>query len=187
MGRNGILVWKANDVSVENLTVCNFLAGTGASGNQVWWNGGDNSGKIGMHGYWGSYLTATSTFFSTEPTAAEYGIFASNAAGPASFDELYANDMDDSGTYVGACQRACNVTMNHLWMEYNAIGYSGTNSGGTVVVENSRFDHNQDGFDTNTQVVGDAPAPQDGRCPGGGDQPHHSHELLLGRDQQRLL
>jgi pectin methylesterase-like acyl-CoA thioesterase len=36
VGRNGILVWKASDVSVENLTVCNFLAGTGASGNQVW-------------------------------------------------------------------------------------------------------------------------------------------------------
>ncbi|HZR52208.1 MAG TPA: hypothetical protein VFB06_22175, partial [Streptosporangiaceae bacterium] len=32
VGRNGILVWKANDVSIENLTVCNFLAGTGASG-----------------------------------------------------------------------------------------------------------------------------------------------------------
>ena len=171
VGRNGILVWKANDVSVENLTVCNFLAGTGASGNQVWWNGGDGSGKIGMRGYWGSYLTATSTFFSNERTAAEYGIFASNAAGPASFDELYANDMNDSGTYVGACQRACNVTMNHLWMEYNALGYSGTNSGGTVVVENSRFDHNQDGFDTNTQVIGDPPAPQDGRCPHGGTSP----------------
>lgn len=26
VGRNGIVVWKANDVSIENLTVCNFLA-----------------------------------------------------------------------------------------------------------------------------------------------------------------
>ena len=26
-GRNGILVWQANGVSVDNLTVCNFLAG----------------------------------------------------------------------------------------------------------------------------------------------------------------
>ena len=24
-GRNGIVVWKANGVSVENLTACNFL------------------------------------------------------------------------------------------------------------------------------------------------------------------
>ena len=70
VGRNGIVVWKANDVRVQNLTVCNFLAGTGASGNEIWWNGGDGSGKIGLTGYWGSYLTATSTFFSSETTAA---------------------------------------------------------------------------------------------------------------------
>ena len=25
VGRNGIVVWKADDVSVENLTACNFL------------------------------------------------------------------------------------------------------------------------------------------------------------------
>ncbi len=40
VGRNGILVWKADDVSVENLTACNFLAGTGDAGNEIWWNGG---------------------------------------------------------------------------------------------------------------------------------------------------
>ena len=28
-GRNGILVWKTKGVSVDNLTVCNFLAGSG--------------------------------------------------------------------------------------------------------------------------------------------------------------
>ncbi len=171
VGRNGILVWKANDVSIENLTVCNFLAGTGASGNQIWWNGGAESGKIGLKGYWGSYLTATSTFFSNETTAAEYGIFSSNSAGPAGWNQLYASNMNDSGTYVGACQQECDVTMNHMWMQDNALGYSGTNSGGTVIIENSRFDDNQDGLDTNTQVIGDPPAPQDGRCPHGGTSP----------------
>jgi len=171
VGRNGILVWKANNVSVENLTVCNFLAGSGASGNEVWWNGGDGSGTIGLSGYWGSYLTTTSTFFADESTAAAYGIFASNSAGPARLDNLYANNMNDSGTYVGACLQACDVTLDHIWMEYNALGYSGTNSGGTIVVANSRFDHNQDGFDTNTQVIGDPPAPQNGQCPGGATSP----------------
>ena len=171
VGRNGVLVWKANDVSIENLTACNFLAGTGASGNQIWWNGGAESGKIGLTGYWGSYLTATSTFFKNEKTAAEYGIFASNSAGPASWNQLYASNMNDSGTYVGACKRACNVVINHMWMENNALGYSGTNSGGTIVIENSRFDGNEDGLDTNTQVIGDPPAPQDGRCTGGKTSP----------------
>ena len=44
-GRNGIVVWKANDVSVENLTVCNFLGGAGDAGNEIWWNGGAGSGQ----------------------------------------------------------------------------------------------------------------------------------------------
>ena len=168
VGRNGILVWKASNVTIENLTVCNYMAGTGDSGNEIWWNGGDGSGKIGETGYWGSYLTATSTYLGSESTAAEYGIFASNSAGPAELNELYASNMNDSGTYVGACLQQCDVTMDHMWMENNALGYSGTNSGGTVIIENSQFDDNQDGLDTNTQIIGDPPAPQIGKCPGGG-------------------
>ena len=49
-GRNGIVVWKANDVSIDNLTVCNFLGGAGDAGNEIWWNGGDGSGRIGLTG-----------------------------------------------------------------------------------------------------------------------------------------
>jgi hypothetical protein len=79
--------------------------------------------------------------------------------------------MNDSGTYVGACRQLCDVVMDHMWMENNALGYSGTNSGGTVIIENSQFDDNQDGLDTNTQIIGDPPAPQDGRCPNGGISP----------------
>ena len=51
VGRNGIVVWKADGVSVDNLTACNFLAGSGDSGNEVWWNGGADSATIGLHGY----------------------------------------------------------------------------------------------------------------------------------------
>ena len=50
-------MWKADNVSIENLTACNFLGGAGDSGNEIWWNGGDGSGKIGLTGYTGSYLT----------------------------------------------------------------------------------------------------------------------------------
>jgi hypothetical protein len=171
VGRNGILIWKASSVSVDNLTVCNFLAGTGDSGNQVWWNGGADSGQIGMTGYSGSYLTTTSTYFGGESTASQYGIFAGNAAGPATWDQLYASNMNDSGAYVGACQQQCDVTIDHAWFEFSALGYSGTNSGGAVVMENSQFDNNQDGLDTNTQIKGDAPAPQNGTCPGGATSP----------------
>ena len=50
---------EGDNVSIENLTVCNFQGGAGDSGNEVWWNGGDGSGKIGLTGYTGSYLTGT--------------------------------------------------------------------------------------------------------------------------------
>ena len=170
-GRNGIVVWKANGVSIENLTACNFLGGAGDSGNQIWWNGGDGSGTIGLSGYTGAYLTGTSTYFGTEDTAAQYGIFSSNSQGPASWNQLYGSNMNDSGMYVGACHQACDVTIDHAWMENNALGYSGTNSGGAIVIENSQFDDNEDGVDTNTQIAGDPPPPQNGACPSGATSP----------------
>ena len=168
LGRNGIVVYKADGVSVENLTVCNFLSGSGPSGNEVWWNGGDDSGVIGMKGYTGRFLTATSTFYGSPDTSASYGIFSSNAAGAGLWDDMYASNFSDSGMYVGACKRQCDMTITHAWMQYNALGYSGTNSGGALVVTDSQFDHNADGFDTNTQIAGDPPPPQDGRCPNNG-------------------
>lgn len=179
-GRNGIVVFRANGVSVDNLTVCNFLDGAGSAGNEIWWDGGADTGKIGLHGYEGSYLTATSTYFGGESTAPAYGIFSSNSAGPASWNQLYADNFNDSGMYVGACQQVCDVTIDHAWMEYNALGYSGTNSGGAIVIENSQFDENQDGLDTNSSVSGDPPAPADGACPDGAVSPiTHTHSCWV--------
>ncbi len=179
-GRNGIVVWKANDVSIENLTTCNFLGGVGDAGNGIWWNGGDGSGRIGLHGYTGRYLTSTTTYFGAEDTGAQYGIFSSNSAGPGLWDELYASNFNDSGMYVGACHQVCGVTIENSWMEYDALGYSGTNSGGSIVIEHNQFDNNEDGFDTNTQINGDPPAPQNGACPNGGISPiTHTHSCWV--------
>lgn len=176
--RNGIMVWKADDVWVQNLTVCNFLAGTGDTGNEIWWNGGANSGQVGGWGYGGTYLTTTSTYYGGESTAAQYGIFSSNWSGGV-WNQTYASNFNDSGYYIGACQQVCDQTVNHAWAEYNALGYSGSNSGGTLVVENSQFDHNEDGFDTNSQN-GDNPPPQNGACPKGGISPiTHTHSCWV--------
>ncbi|HEY5026143.1 MAG TPA: hypothetical protein VII76_14295 [Acidimicrobiales bacterium] len=179
-GRNGIVVWKANNVSIENLTACNFLSGAGDAGNQIWWNGGDGSGLIGLQRYTGRYLTATSTYYGGEATAAQYGIFSSNAQGPGSWDQIYASNFNDSGMYVGGCRQVCASTIDHAWMEFSALGYSGTNSGGAIVIENSQFDNNKDGVDTNTQIDGDAPAPQNGACPDHGTSPiTHTHSCWV--------
>ncbi len=174
-GLNGIEVWKAGDVWVQNLTACNFLGGAGGdgeTGNEIWWNGGDGSGKIGGYGYEGDYLTTTSTFYNTsqspqqaEVTAAEYGIFSSDWDG-GTWNHTYASNFNDSGYYIGACQQECNQVVDNAWGEYDALGYSGSNSGGNLLVENSQFDNNEDGFDTNSQN-GDNPPPQLGACPAG--------------------
>jgi hypothetical protein len=183
-GLNGVEVWKAANVWVQNLTSCNFLGGSGGdghTGNEIWWNGGADSGKIGGFGYYGSYLTATSQFYESETTAAAYGIFSSNWNG-GTWDQTYASNFNDSGYYIGACRQECNQTIDHAHAEFSALGYSGTNSGGSLVVEHSEFDNNEDGFDTNSQNA-DLPPPQNGACPNGGISPiTHTHSCWVFMD-----
>ena len=57
-------------------------------------------------------MTATSTFFKGETTAAEYGIFSSNWTG-GTWDQSYASNFNDSGYYIGACQQVCHQTIEH--------------------------------------------------------------------------
>ena len=196
-GLNGIMVWKADNVWVQNMTACNFLGGSGQAGNEFWWNGGADSGgatkvSIGGWGFYGSYLTATSTWYNAgngskaaatkaAVSAAEYGIFSSNWSG-GTWDHTYASNFNDSGYYIGACGQQCNQTVNDAWAQWNALGYSGSNSGGKLVVEHSQFDHNEDGFDTNSQE-GDNPPPQNGACPHNGVSPiTHTHSCWVFMD-----
>ena len=144
LGLNGIMVWKARNVWVQNLTACNYLHGSGDTGNEIWWNGGDGSGKVGGYQFYGSYLNATSTFYHGEDTAAQYGIFSSNWNG-GTWANTYASNFNDSGYYIGACRQQCNQVVDRAWSQYSVLGYSGSNSGGNLVVKNSEFDHNQDG------------------------------------------
>ncbi len=173
-GFNGVMVWQAAGTWVQNLTVCNFLNGTGSgggAGNEIWWNGGAGGGNV-FHdyqgGYVGQYMTATSTYFNPndpqggEQTAAAYGIFSSDWSG-GMWDQTYASNFNDSGYYIGACQDQCDQEVEHAWAEHNALGYSGSNSGGWMWIHNSKFDDNEDGFDTNSQN-GDNPPPQNGSC-----------------------
>jgi Periplasmic copper-binding protein (NosD) len=163
VGRNGVEVWKAGGGSIENLTVCNFLTGSQGGGNQMWWNGGDGSGVVGLHAYNGSYLSATTTYAGAHADGS-YGIYVSNSDGPGVIAHTYASNMSDSAYYIGACPD-CNATLDDAHAEYSALGYSGTNSGGHLTVQNSEFDHNKTGFSTNSQNNNDMPAPQDGVCP----------------------
>jgi hypothetical protein len=164
-GRNGLIVFKANGVSVENLTACNFLSGDLTPGDEIYFDGGGSSGKQQIGSWRGAFLSATSSFFAGEDQPfTQYGIFASNTFGPGIFTQVYANNMGDAGFYIGACPD-CNAILDHAHAQNNAEGYSGTNSGGHLIVQNSEFDHNRVGFTTNSQNNDDQPSPQSGHCP----------------------
>jgi hypothetical protein len=161
-GSNGIQVLKANDVSIENLTVRNFdrASANGANGNEVWWNGGDGTGVIGAHKWRGRYLTAYD-----DGLLGGYGLFTSNTV-KGSLEDSYASGFGDSGLYIGAC-RDCQARVFNVVMENNALGYSGSNAGGRLLVENSVFSNNSIGFAPNSENPGDPPPPQDGACSSG--------------------
>jgi len=166
LGRNGVEVFKASGVTVENLTACNFLGGSGGGGNQIWFNGGDGSGTVGLGRFAGNWLSATSTFYGgTDAPAATYGLFSSNSKGPGIFDHTYASNMNDASYYIGACPD-CNQVLTHGHAQGSALGYSGTNSGGHLLIEHSEWDRNNTGIVTNSQNNDDAPSPQVGLCPG---------------------
>ena len=169
VGRDGIVAYKASGVTIQNLTVCDYLAGSGGHGNEIWWNGGDGSGVIGMGAYHGSFLTATSMYGPKDihsPNLAQYGIFVSNASGPGLISDSYSSNMADAAYYVGACQQQCNTRLTHDYGTNSALGYSGTNAGGRLVITHSAFVNNRTGLAPNSLNNDDTPPPQNGLCPG---------------------
>jgi hypothetical protein len=169
-GNNGVVVYKASGVHLQNFSTCNFL-GSEHGGDSVWFDGGGSTGKQEIGSWWGEYLSSTSTYWGgKEKPSDEYGIYASNTYGPGLFNQTYANNMADSGYYIGACP-SCDSTINHGHAEDNDLGYSGSNSGGRLVIENSEFKNNEEGVATQSQNNDDAPSPQEGLCPGGKENP----------------
>ena len=83
------------------------------------------------------------------------------------------------GFYVGACQQVCNQTLNHVWAEYSSLGYSGSNSGGMMVIKNSAV-RQQQGRVRHQQPERGQPAAQNGSCPNGGISPITHTHLVLG-------
>ncbi len=180
VGRNGPESFKVDGVTMDNFTACNWLTGSGGGGNEIWFNGGDGSGTQNMASYSGSYLSATSTFYS-DANGGEYGIFVSNVKGPGSLTHTYGSNMADGAYYIGACPD-CNTTVDDAHGQFSALGYSGTNSGGRLLIQNSEFDHNKTGFSTNSQNNDDAPSPQDGACPVGLTGPTGTKSCWVFRD-----
>ena len=123
---NAIKILETDGVAVENMTLRN------ATLNGVFWTG--------AKGYRGSYLTAYNN--------GDYGIYAFDSVDGV-LDHSYASGSPDSGIYIGQCQ-PCNAVINDVISENNALGYSGTNSGGDLYIINSVWRDNMSGIVPNT-------------------------------------
>lgn len=172
-GHDGIVVAAVSGVSIENLTVCNYLTGSaGAGGKQIWFDGGDVKDGAGIGRYSGSHLTATSTYSrGVSNPRGEYGIYTSNSRGPGSIERAYASNMGGSAFFVGGCPD-CDQTLRHVHAQFSALGFSGINSGGRLSIRDSEFDRNKTG----------AASPQHGSCPAGVTGPLHNRICSLWRD-----
>ena len=100
--------------------------------NGFYWNG--------VHGYWGSYLTAYNN--------GDYGIFA-YASDDGQFDHSYASGSPDSGFYIGQCD-PCHSVITDVISTNNAAGFSGTNASGDLSIVNSEWYDNLAGIVPNT-------------------------------------
>jgi parallel beta helix pectate lyase-like protein/phospholipase D-like protein len=132
---NGIRVSEADGVAIENLTARNYLQ------NGFLWSS--------VFGYRGSYLTAYND--------GAYGLFAYDSV-YGQFDHSYASGHPDSGFSIGQCQ-PCHAVVTDVLAENNALGYSGTNAGGSLFIVNSEWRNNRAGIVPNT-LDREALAPQ---------------------------
>jgi hypothetical protein len=123
---NGIRILGADGVAVENMTAINY------TNNGFFWTG--------VEGYRGSYLTAYRT--------GDYGVYAFDSMN-GQLEHIYAAGSPDAGIYIGECY-PCNAVVDDVVSEHNGLGYSGTNSGGNLLIVNSKFRFNRAGIVPNS-------------------------------------
>ncbi|EMO60274.1 copper-binding protein, plastocyanin/azurin family [Leptospira borgpetersenii serovar Pomona str. 200901868] len=123
---NGIMVVAADGVVIENMTVRNVTL------NGFYWTG--------VRGFRGSYLTAHNN--------GDYGIYAFDSVNGV-IEHSYASGSPDSGIYIGQCY-PCKAILYDVVSEHNALGYSGTNSGGELYLISSVWKNNIVGVAPNT-------------------------------------
>lgn len=128
---------EADRVVVENMTIHNYK----------------NHGLrfYGQTGYWARYVTAYNNGL--------YGIFAFGSR-CGQIDHSYTSGNADSGFYIGQCF-PCDAVIHDVIAEGNAIGYSGTNAGGNLLIRDSVWQDNALGIVPNS-LDSEARPPQRG-------------------------
>lgn len=134
----------ADRVAVENLTVHHY------TNHGVQWE------KV--TGFYGRYITAYDE--------GAYGVFGFGSR-CGEFTQVYASGSADSGIYIGECF-PCDTVVHHIDSEENALGYSGTNAGGNLILRDSVWNNNGLGIVPNSLDSEEQP-PQRGIIIGPGN------------------
>lgn len=123
---NGIRVLGADGVAVENLTAMNY------TNNGLFW--------VSSTGYRASYITTYRT--------GDYGIYAFDSV-KGQIEHSHTIGSRDAGVYIGQCY-PCDAVIDNVISSHNGLGYSGTNSGGNLLIVNSAWHNNRVGIVPNS-------------------------------------
>src|SRR4051794_980080 len=126
----------ADRVALENLAAHNF------KGNGFEWEGVD--------GFSGRYLSVWNVEL--------YGMYATTSRNGILEHDLVSGAAD-AGFYIGECQ-PCDTVVRDVVARYSAVGYSGTNAGGNLVVRDSTWERNGTGILPNSYTGQAIPPPE---------------------------
>ena len=154
-----MVVYKASGVTLQNFSTCNFL-GSNAGGDSVWFDGGGATGKQEIGSWWGEYLSSTSTYWGgTEQALRRVRHLRVEHLRPGLLHATPTRTTCPTPATTSAPARTATRRSTTATAEGNDLGYSGSNSGGHVVIENSEFNNNEEGVATQSQNNDDAPSP----------------------------
>ena len=126
---------RADGVTLQNLSAHDFRR------NAFYWDG--------VTGFTGSYLTAWNVL--------GYGIYSEDST-DGLIEHDYVSGAADAAYYIGECN-PCRSTIRQVVARLSAVGYSGTNASGALVIRDSVWDRNGAGILPNS-LADEADPPQ---------------------------
>ena len=152
---------RANGVTVENLSAHSYR------GNVFYWDDVD--------GFNARYLTVWNI--------QGYGVYAEHSTGGIIAHD-YVSGAADAAYYIGEC-KPCNSVIEHVVGRLSAVGYSGTNASGGLVIRDSVWDRNGTGIIPNSYANEEHPPQEDATIvrnavTGSGTVPVPLHTPLAG-------
>jgi len=134
--RNNAIEVEADGVTLENLSAHDYLA------NGFYWEE--------VSGFAGRGLTVWNVGL--------YGVYAIQSRG-GTIEQSYVSGAADAAFYIGECF-PCDTVVRGVTAKLSAVGYSGTNAGGNMRIEDSTFEDNGVGILPNSYDVGLQAPPQ---------------------------